>query len=167
MTNNQQNQQQQIHKSFNKKSSLRVQRDDTLSAFSQHSSIFEAFEVAPLQTIAHDVDEKKPATAADTRLFLNDFGVHHAYVKRGVVRKKVGFPETASAPVIVRSKQHQHQRESGIVDIAAEVENIILLHQQEVKKTSALLQVHHRQLQVRLAISLHFSEAAASINKTH
>jgi len=74
--------QQQIPSSFNPP--RRVHQPSIVSGTS-HSSIFEAFEIAPLHT-AH----------GNTRLELNSFGVHHAYVKRGGsnAKKRVGFPET-------------------------------------------------------------------------
>jgi len=75
-------QQRQIPSSFNPP--RRVHQPSIVSGTS-HSSIFEAFEIAPLHT-AH----------GNTRLELNSFGVHHAYVKRGGsnAKKRVGFPET-------------------------------------------------------------------------
>ena len=75
-------QQRQIPSSFNPP--RRVHQPSIVSGTS-HSSIFEAFEIAPLHT-AH----------GNTRLELNSFGVHHAYVKRGgsTAKKRVGFPET-------------------------------------------------------------------------
>ena len=75
-------QQRQIPSSFNPP--RRVPQPSIVSGTS-HSSIFEAFEIAPLHT-AH----------GNSRLELNSFGVHHAYVKRGgsKAQKRVGFPET-------------------------------------------------------------------------
>jgi len=91
--------QRQIPTSFNKKS-INVQKgkgvvDDVSGFSSHHSSIFEAFEVAPLlTTISSDGNNGKKA-ASDSQVLLKDFGVHHSFVKRGAYKKRVGFPETA------------------------------------------------------------------------
>ncbi|KAL9187214.1 hypothetical protein ACHAXT_001317 [Thalassiosira profunda] len=82
-------QQPQIPASFNSSRSIRrnmVTPDNT----SQHSSIFEAFEVAPLRTFSDDGDDQKDANA-----FLNYVGVHHSFTRKG--SKRVGFPTPPGA----------------------------------------------------------------------
>jgi len=61
---------------------------------SHHSSIFEAFEVAPLRLF----DSARPASGE--RVFLNDFGVQHSYVRPGSQLNDVGFPGTSVDRVI-------------------------------------------------------------------
>jgi len=83
---------QQIPPTFDKQNlSIReadkIKRDDISKAPSTHSSIFEAFEIAPLRQM----------NDAHQHISLNDFGVHHSYVKRGGIinpKKRVAFPET-------------------------------------------------------------------------
>jgi len=90
---------------------------------SQQSSMFEAFEVAPLKTFANIGEISTPD--GDSHVSLNDLGVHHAYVKRtrsyldqqaqassyGVtsLSAPVGIPR--SSAVVARSARdaiHQH-----------------------------------------------------------
>jgi hypothetical protein len=65
----------QIPTSFNKSCNA-APNDDA----SQQSSMFEAFEVAPLKAFAKIGEISTPD--GDSHVSLNDLGVHHAYVKR-------------------------------------------------------------------------------------
>lgn len=73
---------------------------------SHHSSIFEAFEVAPLETV---VDNNSRGVGD-----MSMFGVHHSYVKKGA--KKVGFP----APPGDRSSSTQQKASRSSTGIASQ-----------------------------------------------
>jgi len=131
--------------------------DDTAS---QQSSVFEAFEVAPLRTIANDnINE-----ATDTSEFLNDsaFGVHHAYVKRcGLPKsvKKVGFPETL-APLHESPPQVSKYRKSTPVTnsnrSSVDVHNDVSQASNPQNSFEVMLQARHlRQESSHLPIKRH------------
>ena len=67
----------QIPRSFNKSCNVAPKLSDDES---QQSSMFEAFEVAPLKTFATIGEISTPD--GDSHVSLHDLGVHHAYVKR-------------------------------------------------------------------------------------
>jgi hypothetical protein len=84
-----------IAAALNKKVGRRVADD---ASASHHSSIFEAFEVAPLRLVSHVGESEDPAISQ--RGLLNELGVQHSYVRPGSDSNYVGFPEIPVERVI-------------------------------------------------------------------